>query len=141
MNLKKLQKATKILEEVKLLDAQIIELDRFAMLVVSGDTKCSFALTIENAPKEEVEKVGFDEDGSLKMGGAESYIEQMMKRYSYQPLLWGSSPTPSAATNTQTLNHKLEESGALSILGILLGEKQVRRDKLLNQLKDFGFNL
>jgi hypothetical protein len=43
LDLKKLEKATKIYEQIKILDAQIIEIDRFAML---GKRHSANALTL-----------------------------------------------------------------------------------------------
>lgn len=68
MDLKTIEKAAKILDRIKVLDNEIIEIDRIAMMVASDDTKSSFELRIENlSPDKEKQKSDlFDEDGSLK---------------------------------------------------------------------------
>ena len=90
MNIKKLEKATKIYEQIKILDAQISELEKFAMLVANGEIKSSFELKIEDLgkQKEDAEKVGFDEDGSLIKGSTESLYEQIEKKFLHASMVF-----------------------------------------------------
>jgi hypothetical protein len=130
MNLKKLEKAAKIYEKIKELDAQIIEIDKFAMMAANQEIKASFELKIENLTKEkeDVPKVGFDGDGSLQF----SY-DRMMRSMMMPTFIYGQ--TPQKKDNEYLLKQNLSENNTLNILGILLYEKQSIRNALLSQLE------
>ena len=139
MNIKKLEKATKIFEQIKVLDAQIIEIDRFAMLVANGEIKSSFELKVEDIgkKKEDEEKVSFDADGSLIKGDS-------IPEYSFR-INWGSI-IPCGLTGSSDKKNKnehlykteLSENGTMQILGILLYEKQQQRQALIQKLQSYG---
>jgi len=51
MDLKTLEKASKKIEAIKKLDQEIIELDKLAMLLATGNTGISMSLAIEDFDK------------------------------------------------------------------------------------------
>ncbi|HZW66383.1 MAG TPA: hypothetical protein VFF23_11875 [Hanamia sp.] len=140
MDFKKLERATKIYEQLKQLDKEIIEIDRFAMLVANGEIKSSFELKIDDIgkKKEDSDKVGFDEDGSLIKGTSDSLYEQMRRSF-YMPILsFGCDTGKETDKNVHLLKNELSENATMSILGVLLQEKQFKRTNLLTQLQRLG---
>ena len=64
MNIKTLEKASKIIEQIKKLDAEIIELDKYAMKLINSNSEINLTLSFDKENNES-DKVNFDEDGSL----------------------------------------------------------------------------
>ena len=140
MNFKKLEKATKIYEQIKLIDAQIIEIDRFALLVANGEIKSSFELKIEDIgkKKEDAGRVGFDEDGSLVKKGLQNTLG--LDSY-FMPVSWlsrFSNPEQECSKNDHLLKHELGINATMQILGVLLCEKKAMRQSLLSNLESLG---
>jgi hypothetical protein len=135
MNIVKLEKATKIYEQIKQLDNAIIEIDRIAMLIANGEVSCSFDLKVNDLTKTEEQcQVGFDEDGSLR--SACDPIHPYRLSFSLLGgVLRNTTPPP---VNENILKAELTENTALSILGVLLCDKQYQRDQLINQLERLG---
>lgn len=141
MNLKKLQKAAKIAEKIKALDAEIIELDKIAMKIANGDTKISFDLNVFAAVKEEPEKLQLDTDGSLP-----NYYKSFMDKYMVSGFLGYGMMTPQSSSPTtqgitDTLKSEISEGCALRILGLLLADKHYKREQLLLKLSEMGVQL
>lgn len=137
MDIKKFEKATKILEQIKLLDSQIIEIDKFAMMVANGETKSSFQLICEDLEKKEQddEKVEFDSDGSLIKGAGLEYksmFELFMPRF---------KTTNPKKDNEVVLKNELSVNVVMSILGILLYDKRNQREILIQNIKNLGVNI
>lgn len=138
MNIKKLEQATKILEKIKLIDREIIEIDKLAIMILNNETKISLELNVENLIKSEENKdlVSFEEDSShIDMSRYYKLeIPSSMKRLlgSYQ-----SEPKKQGNTFTQTLSDKL----TLQILGTILCEKNNIKDNLIKKLVGFGFSI
>lgn len=138
MNIKKLEKATNIYKKIKILDAQIIEIDKFAMLVANSETKSSFELKCEDLGKneEDEQKIQFDDDGSLIKGISDvpkSLFDLWMPRYSLS--------SENKKENVTILKNELSENAVMSILGVLLYEKNAQIQVLMTQLKDIGVDL
>lgn len=145
MNIKKLEHASKIFEQIKALDASIIEIDRFAMLAANGEIKSHFTLSVEDVgkKKEEAGKVTLDEEGFLKRGGPYDDLYDLIKTGMLRPLAMGpigyfrEDKTP----NDHILKQDLSENATLHILGVLLYEKRTARQMLIDQLKTYGFSI
>lgn len=135
MNYKKLEKATRILAQIKELDQSIIQIDRIALIIANGGGNSSFTLSVQEHKKAEDDKVKFDEDGSLTQG-IDSYTS-MIRKYVmwYDPV---SQPADNHTSNTHNLNMALSENATLQILGVLLGEKHRQRDLLMGELARLG---
>jgi hypothetical protein len=144
MNVKQLQKASRILEKIKMLDEEIIQIDKQALLIANGEVKIELSLKVKDLAKErkEAEKVQFDEDGSLIQGGG---FYEMMRRSmgsgimpAYQISFGGSDlKNEVKAESFETIT----ERAALQILGVLLGEKQSKRLELISQLGKVGVEI
>ena len=132
MNLKQLQQAAKILEKIKALDAEIIEIDRVALLVANGNSECSFSLNVKDTTpvKEEVEIEEQPRDT----------MTDFYRRYQLG-ILSIISTEPKKEEKGFILNHTLSEENTLRILGILLGDRQQKRDELINKLNKKGVQL
>ena len=139
MDIKRLEKATKIYEQIKLLDAEIIEIDRFAMLIANGEIKSSFELKVDDigSKKEDENKVRFDSDGSI-------INTQQMQTMMYNSIFpsWFQQIDNSTIKNKNehSLKYPISDHTTMSILGILLCEKQSKRKSLLNDLEQLGVN-
>lgn len=135
MNIKNLGKATKLYEEVRVLDAEIIEIDKMAMIVAEGETKSFFKLRIEDfIKKEEPVSSILDEDGSIN---ADYFKKKIQKRLS--PIsFFGCSNEEKKPKPGTILKSKLSETVTMQILGILLCEKQSLRNNLLKRIEKLG---
>ncbi len=148
MNIKQLSKATKILEQIKALDAQIIEIDKLAQLAASGDIKASFELMIMDIgkQKEEKEKVKFDGDGSIMsvdFNGSYNmpFQEYMQKRLSELNGYLPGGTVTNCNKNAHSIKNSISESVTLEILGVLLCQKHEERNKLTTQIINLGIEI
>lgn len=144
MNLKKIEKAGAIIRQIQNLDAAIIEIDRFAMLIANQDSPCVVTLRADDEKKkaEEDAKVRFDKDGSLInnpgiMSWLDSYRQSMLGGFSYGGLVPSATPKDTRVS----LDAEFTNSETLQVLGILLGNKQAQRQKLLHQLEQMGVKI
>lgn len=128
MNLTKLERATRLYAKIKVLDSEIIEIDRFAMIVANGDIKATLELTIED-PAEKVEAISDPQ---------ESAWDRFAREHGIRILELGSATWKPPNHKNQVLNRTISESTTLSILGVLLYEKQTQRKKLLDELDTIG---
>jgi len=142
MNIKQIEKANKILLDIKILDSEIIELEKFAMLIADGEVTIDFSLNVHDLKKkrEQEEKISFDEDGSLI-----SALEKMRNRLSYySPFAMGGLveyQNADSKSHVKNLTNILNENEGLQVLGVLLGIKQQKRQRLIESLNKIGVNL
>ena len=136
MELKKLTKASKILDRIKELDKEIIELDKLAMVAVNDKMNIELNLTIENLSKKEDQenKVTIDSDGSLNFGGSSEGLEEMYRRM----MGFSLGLQEQMKKNTTELKNKLTSKDFLLILKVLLDSKNEERNSLFNQLSNLG---
>lgn len=130
MNINKIEKLNKIIIKIKELDTQIIEIDKFAMLVANGETKSSFELRIEDL--ENKENVSPNEDG---YGGIEKYAAGLAFHI---PSYITSKIRNISVSDENVLKNDLSVNSVLSILGILLFDKQEKRKNLIKKLEGYG---
>jgi hypothetical protein len=146
MNLKKLEKATKILEQIKKLDAEILELDRFAIKVANRDTDCNVSISlVDKSPEVKREHI-FGEYGFLKpeyTGEQEKPKESSMYdiMHSLRMGWFGQQASIKHVVVTDCLQHKLSDKETLQILGILLGNKHDARALLIKALNQMGVEI
>jgi len=153
MNIQKLNKATKILEQLKQLDAEILSLDRFAIKVANRDTSCSIAISLEDHTKQSEKKENaFDEHGFIKKQYLEEEkksnpqnfydaISSLRSRMGLPIYDIGVCQFPIIPKETEKLEHKLSDKETLEVLGILLASKQQARQLLLKALEQLGVSL
>jgi hypothetical protein len=135
MNIKQLEKATRIIEQVKALDKEIIDIDRQALLVANGEVKIELNIDVTDLAKkrEEEEAVKFDEDGSLLSGEEFKGILRYAVTFHMG--------RPKDEKKKKGYGAEISETAALQIFGILLYEKQTRRTQLLQKLERIGVDL
>jgi hypothetical protein len=135
VNIKKLDKANKIYQQIKELDKEIIEIDKHAMLIANGEVKLSLTLNIDDLKKKEKEesKVKFDEDGSI-------VVNDGVVSLSWSTMFIGlpTNVTEDKNKHTTTFNTQVIENEALQILGVLLYVRQQKREQLLDRLHKMG---
>lgn len=137
MDFKKLEKAINIYKDIQAIDKEITDLDRFAMMVVNGDTESSIQLKIVDIGKQEDDSptVSFGEDGSLVRPRLDwgTLFKLRMTPFSY-----GSCELKNTSENEHCINYSLSENSMLQILGVLLCGKQEKRKELISQLERLG---
>jgi hypothetical protein len=141
MELKQLDKATKIYSDIQKIDAEIIEIERLASLVANGEVKSSFELKVVDKQKQEEEsqKLEFDEDGDIIRPNCVTFDH--LHNFPLSILrLQNYNNKESKSRSANTLSSNLSESTTLQILAVLLNEKKKRRIDLINKLKSFGVN-
>lgn len=146
MDINNLERANEILLQIKKLDAEIIEIDRLALLAADGEIKSSFKMSICDIGnvKAESEKAKFDDDGSLISNGTSgSKYTSIFESITFlaNNLRQAQATHAAAVKNTGTLEQELSNSSTLLLLGVLLGDKQSRRRYLIKELKTYGINL
>jgi hypothetical protein len=141
MNINKLEKATKILEKIKLIDAEIIEIDKLAHIILNNETNIQLAINVENLTKakEAKEKVSFDEDGSMTIEdkAIDAFRNSFYPADRFKIYMDGVRTKKSDRNFSQPLSDKL----TLQILGVLLCEKNAIKDSLMKKLVGFGFSI
>jgi hypothetical protein len=136
MKLKELEKATGMLQDIKILDNEIIEIEKMAMLIANNDTESMFTLQVWDKDKEHEEKnkVSFDEDGSLQSRG--SFADYLMSG-----MLPFVAPKFDKNEHVSTIKYDLSVNASMQILGVLLWEKQNKRQSLIQKLNKYGINI
>lgn len=132
MNLKKLEKAVKILERVKHIDKEIIELDKFAVLVANGEVKTSLAMSVEKKDADEVPNSVSD--------SLDQMHEQLTSIFSYG-FHRGMTEPSKPRRNKHSISADLTETITLNVLAVLLADKYDKRTALLNQIKSLGIEI
>ena len=113
MNIRELERATKIFEKIKDIDKQINELDKFAISVVNGNVKCNLLLSVEDLSQQEIDET----------------IENLSFESMFMPMLAKKNRV------TKELKSEITENYALKILAIFLNDKKEQRQKLVNKLE------
>lgn len=135
MEIQKMDKVIKIYEKVRVLDVEIIEPEKQAMILCNDETDVSIDFKVVNNTTKKDEGIKLDADGSLP--STESIFSSMMRSYTF----CSTTPETKENKNVKTFNHNVSITNALKILHILLGDKLQKRIKLLNQLKKYGVEI
>ena len=125
LTIKEINRSQAIYKLLVEIDADIIKLDKRAMMLSEHSQKVDLTLTFEG--KSNV----LDEDGSLI--GIERDYMSMMSRY----LL---SPTPNKPKE-DTLDLSLSDVEALAMFGFLINLKKQQRQALIDELIKIGFEI
>lgn len=131
MDFKNLEKASKLYEQIKQLDAEIIEIDKFALTVANNETESCFELRCKDLTKqkEKESKLEFDEDGSIK--------REVNNTFGLSSLLSGVWMLPSTIpppNDDIVIKSQLSVNNVMNILGILLHDKQTKRQQIIERL-------
>jgi len=139
MELKKIEQANKLFLSIKKLDAEIIELDKFAQLLLNGGSDTRINLSFE-PKKEKKEKVKFDEDGSLITGTPTANLSALTYTFSFSGLS-GLCSSSDKSEKESELKQSISENTMLQVIGVLIGQKNNEREIHLKGLTKMGFKL
>lgn len=130
MEVKKLEKAIKIHNELLGLEEEIIELNKLALKINNGKFNITLSLELEEINKTSKEKVGFEDDGSLVMD-ATSFANFIFNPF--KPKL--------NIENNVDYSQNISDSTVFNILAFLLNEKQSRKMELQKKLIKMGVKI
>ena len=140
MKLNNLEKAAKILTKIKSIDAEIIQIEKRAMLVADSEVLCSFEMNFEKKDNPKEPKVIFDEDGSIIIQRNEDPHPINMSSIFMNPFM-GGFKSRNDEENENILKYIISPNVALQVLGVLLYEKKRQREILLNKMKSLGITI
>lgn len=143
MTIKQFERANKTIEEIKALDKEIIAIERHALLMANGEVKIDLKLSIQDLgkKKEEEAKVAFDEDGSIIQQAIQSEMRRMMGGFQPVSFQWHTCDGEKEEKHKHTFEQTIEDTEGLQVLGILLGIKTAKRDKLRKRLLLYNIEL
>lgn len=125
MNYTKLEKAAKVYEWIKKLDAEIIELEKMANKIADGDKEITVSIKVP-IPKKEEELNRETYDTSLSLGWSFSFdLSAPLRR----------SARATAPTHDEW-SSDIDETAAFHMLGYFLAAKQRKRERLLKQIQE-----
>jgi len=140
MKLSQLDKANKLYSRIKELDAEIIEIERFADAIASKKAKIKFSLSYADLEKvAEQDKVVLDDNGFLVKGGKKEYTS-MFSFWMQNPLGNRSCEKPEK-TYDGKIKYELDDSLALQVLGVLLKDKMEVREKAMKAINKLGVKI
>lgn len=136
MEISKMDSVLKIYQKIKDLDDEIIGLEKIGLQLVNDSTEVCFDLKINNHTEKEKEDALQKKDEY----STENIFDQLMRgsMMTYSSYLNGANKTNS---NEKVYSHKISVYTALSICGILLKDKQYKREELVNKLSEFGVKI
>lgn len=131
MHIKELEKATAMLQRIKILDNEIIEIEKIAMIVANNDIDTNFQLKVidkENTNEDDEQKpVEFDFGEYSGFLGFMAYRNDDNKKKENK--------------NVHTINYDLSINATMQILGVLLYEKQTIRHNIIKKLNKYGITI
>jgi hypothetical protein len=141
LSIKTFEQAAKAVAHIKELDAEIIEIERFAISVADGETSLKLNLeAVSNKPAKQKKEDVLDEDGSLRshtISGSD--LRNIMISFgSFYP---GAPEEPKAKKNTTSFKSDLPDTVGLQMLGVLLAYKIQVRDGLIRTLQAYSIDL
>lgn len=146
MNIKQLEKSQKMYLEVKSLDAEIIEIEKIAILVVDGNAEVNLSLKVKDTtPKpKESDKAKFEEDGSQRSTPSIGMGFDVRDPWSSLFPKYFSDSVKNHTVSEQgcsVLRSELSDNLSLNVLAILLDDKLRKREKLIKSLNRIGVTL
>jgi len=134
MEISKMDSVLKIYQKIKDLDDEIVGLEKVGLQLVNDSTEVCFDLKITNHTEKEKEDALQKKDEY----STENIFEQMMRS---SILTYSSYLNQPPKSNEKVFSHKISVYTALSICGILLKDKQYKREVLVNKLSEFGVKI
>ncbi len=136
MEIKKLSKAARLLDQIKALDNEIIELDKIALIVVNDRTEINLNLSVKNLTKEDEDKirVSFDTDGSLTSGGHS--MDGL--RYWLESMNPSRLPQPKVNKNYEMLNKIISPEDFLLVVQVLRASRMNERSLCFTKMAELG---
>jgi hypothetical protein len=123
MNYTKIEKAAKVYEKIKKLDAEIIALEKMANKIAEGDKEISVSIKVPLPIKEDEPKDTYDINSAFQIG----YLSFGSTRRSYCDV--------KPATHDEW-SSEIDETAAFHMLGYFLAAKQRKRESLQKQIQE-----
>ena len=136
----KLEKASKILDEIKKLDSSIIHLERVADILVNHETETDFTLSVKNLnpiAKEDSKQNVLDEEGNLIIDHNSSISELTIRSLFFGHIHKGKEKDD----NKENIAETIPTDVSLAMLGVLLQYYKSKRERLINKIQKLGFNI
>lgn len=133
-----------MVNEIKSIDLEIIKIEKLAIILAENKTETTLELSVNDLTEKESEenKVKIDEDGGFCRGGYTSPTNHFMDALNYRiETIMGGERSDCRVEKKKNYNVKISEYAALNILGVLLGEAQQRRKKLVDSINKIGIEL
>lgn len=141
MNMKSLERATEINKEIKFLDTIIIHIEKVATVIANKEVNIHLQIRVDdvNARIEERQKVNIDRHGDL-------VNNEEPPQYVMQGIFGMMNPFQSQMKKPESKHLHLLEGDinatlALQFLAVLIGDKCLRRQQLLDELQGMGYEL
>lgn len=124
MKIQELEKASKIFESIKVIDEEIIEIEKLAMRLASEDMEVTLKIEFPNEYK-----LGHD---------CEPIVNECEKPFSFIGHWRHRAYRMHEQVSTQFVKQNLSVRAIMEVLGVLLKEKQAHRNYLLSSLERLG---
>lgn len=142
-NIKKLEAAANMLQEIKQLDAEIIQLEKYAQKAANDEVDLELQFDIVDL-KQKLSTAGdlLNEDGSIKTH-REVIVNLERGFRHYFDMNFGVPPSMRNEPQKEktTYRQRVSNGAGLRILGILMFEKKDRREYLISQLHKMSFKI
>ena len=136
MDIKKLQRAAKILGKLKTVDLEIIELDKIAQKALDYPKSCSIELFVEAQEKEDNKRAIDAERHVFDPRNPSGLLQYYMDMQTGKLCGIGGG----SHSETASLKKEVSDSIILGVIGVMLSEKHEQRKVLLEQLNKLGIN-
>ena len=137
-----LEKSIKIYQQIKELDNEIQELDKFALKIANSDSNSTLKLSVNDIViSEESKKLQFDEDGSVKNSESNHYdISRYLipSMFRMSEMIKGIEWKENSNKNESLISCEISSNSTFQILSILLSDKIQKREQLIKKLERFG---
>ena len=136
----KLEKASKILDEIKKLDSSIIHLEKVADILVNHETETDFTLSVKNLDpikKDDSKPNVLDEEGNLIIDHNSSISELTIRSLFFGHIHKGQDKDD----NKENIIEKITTDVSLAMLGVLLQYYKNKRERLIIKIQKIGFNI
>ncbi len=128
-NIKQIEKIAKAYEQIKKLDAEILQLDKMAMKLADGVGDLTVRITFNEPEKDGVK---FDEDGSIL---PQNTFNGFMPGGLVQNFLTSFQTGGFVGKKDDGYSEKLDENTALNFLGMLISTKMQLRNELIKSIE------
>lgn len=132
ITIKKLEQAAKIMEQIKALDDEIIQIDKIAMGAANDNISIVLTMSITNLleVKESIPDSIIDPYKAM--------MDRMSVGLFYTPSYFSK---PVEENKADVFANTISNNAALGVLGVLLFEKRTQRDELIKKLQNIGVSI
>ena len=131
MKLREVEKLKDAYERIRVLDGEIVEIEKMAMPISEKRTRIGLSLSVEDLEKKQ--PVQFDEDGSL-MSSGDSSTWGLGRMFAVNPF----RTNVAKSSIDIMLSFNLSDTIALRLLGELYASKDAERKEILKYFRELG---